>query len=63
MNKADIDLLARVAKEETEHGLEFKPDTEDAHLHKVIHRLIKTPPTPKAERGKREKQQRGRKRQ
>jgi len=45
--------LARVAKEEAEHGVMLEADADAANLHKIVKRLIETPPAPKGDRGKR----------
>ncbi|HLW69636.1 MAG TPA: hypothetical protein VKS22_03335 [Candidatus Binataceae bacterium] len=62
MHKKDEELIAQIEKEKAEHGLEFKNDVPEPHLHEVLKRLIETPPS-KVVRGEHEKRRRGRRRQ
>ena len=50
MTKEDEEFLARVAKEEAEEGLVLERDIDAAYVHKVVKRLIGTPPAPKQQR-------------
>jgi hypothetical protein len=53
MHKEDEELLTRVAKQaETEDGLVLDETRDPSPFHKVIKRLIETPPAPK-QQGKR----------
>ncbi len=48
----DEALLARVRKEETEHGLVLGPSVDEEQFHRTMTRLIHEPPLPKRERKK-----------
>jgi len=63
MHKEDEELLARATKEAANEGLEIDENRDPSLFHKVVRRLIETPPAPTVERGKHAKQRRGRKRQ
>ena len=47
MRKDDEEFLARVRKEEKEHGLELRPDIPAKGFHELMRQLISKPPAPK----------------
>ena len=53
MRKEDEELLDRMAKEAAGEGLEFNETDDRSVFHKVVKRLIETPPTPKQKLRKR----------
>lgn len=53
MNQEDEEFLARIQKEQDEHGLELKESVDRGGFDKIMKRLIEEPPAPKRKRGKR----------
>jgi hypothetical protein len=52
VKREDEQLIARLQKEAEREGLEFDDTRDPGVFHKVVKRLIETPPAPKQQRRK-----------